>query len=1305
MHQALALMVIRSLKRVVSQVSGKVPLRTILIVPFVLQIFTAVGLTGYLSFKNGQKAVNNLATQLHKEVIDRIDQHLDDYLATPHQINQINVDAIKLDLLNLKDFESMGHYFWKQMQVFNVSYINFANTKGEFIGVERLDQNDFRINEVSNRLTQGELYVYATDSEGNRTQRLKATKGYDPRSEAWYADAVQVGKPLWTKIYQWEDKPEILSISASYPLYRQNHSLIGVIGVDHVLSQISDFLRQLKISQSGKTFILERNGLLVASSSTEQPLKVVEGKAQRLKATDSREPLIRLTTEYLTQHFHDLSQIKRSQQLEFNLKGQRQFVQITPWQDQFGLDWLIVVVVPESDFMAQISANTRTTILLCFTALILATILGIYTSRWIVRPILRLNASAKALALGEWEQLVETSSKSSGTMERSDELGELAKSFHSMARQLRESFAALEGKNAEMKALNEALTHSESRLTQFLEAVPVGITIHDAAGRICYANRTAQGFLDAEILSDATLEQLSEAYQFYQAGTDQLYPKKQLPVVRAFKGESVTVEDLEFHLGETIIPLEVRATPIFDEKGEITYAIVAFTDITQRKQAESERLRFTQELEQKNEALERLDKLKDEFLANTSHELRTPLNGMIGIAESMIDGATGQLSPLQRKNLLLIVQSGHRLATLVNDILDFSKLRFKTIELQLKPVGLREIAEVILTLSQPLTGSKKLQLINAIPADLPPAKADENRLHQILYNLVGNAIKFTESGVVEISAQVIHHASLSCGKTSPFMPHPNEPSNHEQLAITISDTGIGISDDKLDRIFESFEQADGSTAREYGGTGLGLAVTKKLVELHGGEIRVESTLGVGSRFMFTLPVASGQVVVSDRSYLSCVLRPREDVNEEEYTAPILTAPEIESLPSYLQNQYISQPFKILIVDDEFVNLQVLVNHLSLQNYSLTQASNGTEALGIIEQGFKPDLILLDVMMPRMTGYEVCQKIREKFPANELPILMLTAKNQVNDLVEGLSVGANDYLTKPISKNELLARIQTHLRLSNLNVAYGRFVPHKFIHLLNKESIVDVSLGDNVQQEMSILFSDIRDFTTLSESMTPEDNFKFINAYLSRMEPAIVENNGFIDKFIGDAIMALFSGSADDAVNAGIAMMQRLTEYNQHRTQSGYLPLKIGMGINTGLLMLGTVGGKNRMDGTVISDAVNLASRLEDLTKNYGVSLLISHHTLTRLNNFEEYRIRFIEKVKVKGKSQAVAVFEVFDGDELSLKEGKLATKPLFEEGLFLYYQNALWEAAHRFEEVLRINPRDTVAQIYLKRCQEKYNLS
>jgi len=224
--------------------------------------------------------------------------------------------------------------------------------------------------------------------------------------------------------------------------------------------------------------------------------------------------------------------------------------------------------------------------------------------------------------------------------------------------------------------------------------------------------------------------------------------------------------------------------------------------------------------------------------------------------------------------------------------------------------------------------------------------------------------------------------------------------------------------------------------------------------------------------------------------------------------------------------------------------------------------------------------------------------------------------------------------------------QLYQHTAALNRAYQRFVPRQFLHFLEKLSIIDVELGDQVQLEMSVLFSDIRDFTTLSEKMTPKDNFQFINAYLSRMEPAILENNGFIDKYIGDAIMALFSGSADEAVNAGLAMLQQLQLYNQERVESGETPIKIGIGINTGNLMLGTVGGQNRMDTTVISDAVNLASRVESLTKNYGVSLLITQHTYARLLNPSHYVIRPIDTVKVKGKSELVTVYEVLNANSL-----------------------------------------------------------
>ncbi|MEG4585593.1 AAA family ATPase [Microcoleus sp. MOSTC5] len=273
------------------------------------------------------------------------------------------------------------------------------------------------------------------------------------------------------------------------------------------------------------------------------------------------------------------------------------------------------------------------------------------------------------------------------------------------------------------------------------------------------------------------------------------------------------------------------------------------------------------------------------------------------------------------------------------------------------------------------------------------------------------------------------------------------------------------------------------------------------------------------------------------------------------------------------------------------------------------------------------------------------------------------------------------------------------RLAQLNKAYERFIPHQFLQFLDKSSIIDVELGDQVQLEMSVLFSDIRNFTTLSETMTPEDNFKFINSYLSRMEPVINENKGFIDKYIGDAIMALFSGEADHAVKAGIAMLHSLAEYNEYCAKSGCAPIQIGIGINTGSLMLGTVGGPNRMDGTVISDAVNLASRVESLTKNYGVSLLITQPTYSRLKNPSQYAIRTLDTVKVKGKSEAVTVYEVFDADPLAMKEGKLATLKLFAEARAIYSEGNVAEAAWLFSECWRQNQGDRVAKIYWERCQ------
>lgn len=280
------------------------------------------------------------------------------------------------------------------------------------------------------------------------------------------------------------------------------------------------------------------------------------------------------------------------------------------------------------------------------------------------------------------------------------------------------------------------------------------------------------------------------------------------------------------------------------------------------------------------------------------------------------------------------------------------------------------------------------------------------------------------------------------------------------------------------------------------------------------------------------------------------------------------------------------------------------------------------------------------------------------------------------------------------------RLEFTDRLLQLNRANERFVPSQFLRLLDKQSIVDVQLGESVEQTMSILFADIRSFTTMSEHLTLNENFRFINSFLSCMEPAILNNKGFIDKYIGDGIMALFGGAADDAIRAGVAMLHNLAEYNIHRDRSGYQPIEIGIGINTGNLMLGTVGGQFRMDGTVIGDAVNLASRVEGLTKYYGASLLISDRTFFALCQPEKYDLRAIDRVAVKGKSEEVSVFEVFSADPENVRSLKAETKQVFEQAVMLYQVRHWQDAERKFSECWVQNPGDRVAAIYLERCRQ-----
>lgn len=457
-----------------------------------------------------------------------------------------------------------------------------------------------------------------------------------------------------------------------------------------------------------------------------------------------------------------------------------------------------------------------------------------------------------------------------------------------------------------------------------------------------------------------------------------------------------------------------------------------------------------------NRQLRQVDRFKDEFLANTSHELRTPLYGITGLAESLLEGAQGDLSDGARSNLSMIVSSGHRLAGLVNQILDFSKVKQDKMELVRRPVDLCTLSEVVLAIVQPLVRAKDVELVQHVSPDLPPAYGDEDRLHQILLNLVGNAIKFTDEGRIEVTAV----------------------EDDTMLTVRVSDTGIGIPQDRQDQIFQAFEQGDASTERIHGGTGLGLAVTRELVTLHGGRLWVDSVPGKGSIFSFTLPVAqenpddrrsdldTGSSRLNEMvptaadgfaatqgltvSALSATRqhdglngdedgdtlpRAATDANPGETSGAIRRDP---AAAAEAPHTALDGRARLLVVDDESVLREVLHNFLAPEGYETVLASSGPQALDLLTSQ-RYDLVLVDVMMPRMSGFEVCTRIRQRFPAEELPVIFLTAKNQVSDLVRAFGDGASDYLTKPIARQELLSRVRTHLELAHVHRQRARQV--------------------------------------------------------------------------------------------------------------------------------------------------------------------------------------------------------------------------------------------------------------------------
>lgn len=467
----------------------------------------------------------------------------------------------------------------------------------------------------------------------------------------------------------------------------------------------------------------------------------------------------------------------------------------------------------------------------------------------------------------------------------------------------------------------------------------------------------------------------------------------------------------------------------------------------------------------------RLDKIKDDFLSHTSHELRTPLNAIVNISQSLLKGVEGKLTDTQARNLSIVVDSGRRLMMLVNELLDYSRLKHGDLALQRSAVDVKSYVESVIQIHGFLLEGRSTKLINSVPDHLPHVYADGNRLIQILHNLIGNVIKFSDRGIVEVSAETMG----------------------EWMEVRVRETGIGITADMRERIFLDYEQ--GGVA-DYGGTGLGLSITKRLVELHGGHIAVDSELGRGATFRFTLPLAVSQPESADIG---------RTADSAASSLPGIASVRPPEYPLYVAGK---EKEPILLVNDDFANLQSMMNMFKLEGRTFIVVDRGQLALETLFSHPGIALVVLDLIMSDMSGYEVLARIRERFSPFELPVLVLTVRNSSEDIRIALENGANDVVAKPFESEELMARVRnlTELKSSvklarNAEIAFLRsqIKPHFLYNALTAIAelcVIDAEQAEQLTLRLSSYLRSSFDFKHLEALTTLENELELVRSYVA-----------------------------------------------------------------------------------------------------------------------------------------------------------------------------------------------------------------